>query len=114
MPPCDQPLIFVLATTQLWQDGRTKQPREAVDFHDCIAFGKLGQIIAQYCTKGAKVYLEGGLRNRVFVTRNGQKRTTVEIVCDSLIMLGSRTSARNGLFVSDDTEVDAESAEEGA
>ncbi|HEY2954159.1 MAG TPA: single-stranded DNA-binding protein [Candidatus Eisenbacteria bacterium] len=43
---------FTLATNYAWQDARTKTKREAVDFHDVIAWGKLGDIVQQYLKKG--------------------------------------------------------------
>lgn len=83
---------FSLATNYTWQDATTKTKREAVDFHDCVAQGKLGDIIAQYVKKGAKIYVEGRLRNRVYVAKDGQRRTTKEIVADNLILLGARST----------------------
>jgi len=83
---------FSLATNYAWQDARTKTKKEAVDFHDIIAWGKLGDIIKQYVKKGSKLYVEGRLRNRKYVTKDGQKRTSKEIVADNMIMLGHKTA----------------------
>ena len=83
---------FSLATNYAWQDPQTKTKKEAVDFHDVIAWGKLGDIIKQYVKRGSKVYIEGRLRNRRIVTKDGQKRTSKEIVADNMIMLGHRTA----------------------
>ena len=76
---------FTLATNYAWQDATTKAKKEAVDFHDCIAWGKLGEIIQQYVRKGSKVYVEGRLRNRQYTTKDGLKRTAKEIVADNMI-----------------------------
>lgn len=84
---------FTLATNYAWQDARTKAKKEAVDFHDVIAWGKLGDIVQQYVKKGSKIYVEGRLRNRGYTAKDGQRRTTKEIVADNMIMLGHRTSA---------------------
>ena len=83
---------FSLATNYAWQDAKTKAKREAVDFHDVVAWGKLGEIISKYVKKGSKIYLEGRLRNRSFVGRDGQKKYKAEVVADNLIMLGHKTS----------------------
>lgn len=82
---------FSLATNYAWQDAKTKAKKEAVDFHDVIAWGKLGEIITQYVKKGSKIYIEGRLRNRKYVGKDGHKRTAKEIVADNMIMLGHRT-----------------------
>ncbi len=81
---------FSLATNYVYQDARSQAKKETVDFHDLTAWGKLGEIIGQYVKKGAKIYVEGRLRNRAFVGKDGQKRSKAEIVADNLIMLGHR------------------------
>jgi len=103
---------FTLATNYAWQDATTKAKREAVDFHDVIAWGKLGTIIQHYVKKGSKLYVEGRLRKRSVVGKDGTRRTTTEIVADNCIMLGHRTSAArrpdpvNAKLVRDDVDVD--------
>lgn len=83
---------FSVATNYSWRDAKTKSKKEAVDFHDVIAWGRLGEIIQQYVQKGSKLYIEGRLRNRKYTTKDGQKRTAKEIVADNMIMLGHRTA----------------------
>lgn len=90
---------FSLATNYAWQDAKTKVKKEAVDFHDIIAWGKLGEIIQQYVKKGSKLYVEGRLRNRKYVAKDGTRRTMKEIVADNMIMLGHKT-AKSGDSVS--------------
>src|SRR6185436_16579607 len=43
---------FSVATNYAWQDAKTKAKKEAVDFHDVIAWGKLGDIVQEYVKKG--------------------------------------------------------------
>lgn len=94
---------FSLATNYAWQDAATKSRREIVDYHDVVAWGKLGEIVAQYVKKGAKIYVEGRLRNRAYTTRDGQKRSKPEIVADNMIMLGHR-SPRQAAVVKEEVE----------
>lgn len=102
---------FSLATCYAWTDAQTKSKREAVDFHNVIAWGKLGDIVQQYVKKGSKVYIEGRLRNRAYVAKDGSKRSTVEVVADNMIMLGHRRAkdsavATNDRLIKDDVDVD--------
>lgn len=105
---------FSVATNYSWQDLKTKTRREAVDFHDVVAWGKLGEIVREYVKKGSKIYVEGRLRNRSFVGRDGAKRTKAEVVADNMIMLGHRVakagdakaSAANAKLVKEDVDVD--------
>lgn len=100
---------FSLATNYAWQDAKTKAKKEAVDFHDCIAWGRLGDIIRQYVKKGSKVYVEGRLRKRRYTMKDGQVRTVTEIVADNMIMLGHRsraTSSVSARLIKDDVDVE--------
>ena len=102
---------FSLATSYAWTDSQTKARKEAVDFHHCIAWGKLGDIVTQYVKRGAKLYVEGRLRNRSYVAKDGIKRTTVEVVADNMIMLGNRKPSTkpaqgNDKLIREDVDVD--------
>lgn len=103
---------FTLATNYAWQDARTKAKREALDFHEVLAWGKLGEIVQQYVKKGSRIYIEGRLRNRTYVAKDGSRRSTTEVVADNMIMLGHRTSALsssasvNSRLVREDVDVD--------
>ncbi len=102
---------FSVATNYAWQDAKTKAKKESVDFHDVIAWGKLGDIITQYVKKGSKIYVEGRLRNRKYTTKDGQSRTAKEIVAENMIMLGHRTTKADGdkvsaKLVKEDVDVD--------
>ncbi len=102
---------FSLATNYAWHDAKTKAKKEAVDFHNVIAWGKLGDIVQQYVKKGSKLYIEGRLRNRSYVAKDGSKRSANEIVADNMIMLGHRTAktkpaAGSDKLVKEDVDVD--------
>ncbi len=102
---------FSLATNYAWQDAKTKAKKEAVDFHNVIAWGKLGDIVQQYVKKGSKLYVEGRLRNRSYVAKDGSKRSANEIVADNMIMLGHRTTKDKATpgsdkLVKEDVDVD--------
>jgi len=80
---------FSIATNRSWQnaDG-TKQ--DAVEYHDIVAWGKLGEIAAQILTKGKQAYVEGRLQTRSWEAQDGSKRQKTEIVAENLIALGSK------------------------
>ena len=86
----EQVTRFVLATTVEQWHGRTR--RLSVDFHECRAAGKLGDIIAAYVRKASKVYVEGKLRTLVGASpRSRRPATLVEV--ENVIMLGHRSPA---------------------
>ena len=45
---------FSLATSE-----KRKDKEEVTQWHNCVAFGKLGEIVQQYITKGTKLYIDG-------------------------------------------------------
>lgn len=77
---------FSVATNSVWTDAQgTRQ--EKTEFHNVVAWGKLGEICGQYLAKGRRVYVEGRLQTREWESQDGQKRQRTEIVADSVIML---------------------------
>lgn len=83
---------FSLATNRVWKDASgTNQDR--TEFHNIVAWRRLGEICAQYLVKGKQIYLEGHLQTRSWDTPEGKKQYRTEIVADNMIMLGSRTDA---------------------
>ena len=69
---------------------------EATDFIDIVAWGPLGERVAQYLTKGRPALVNGRLQSRSW-EQDGQKRSKVEVVAQDVTFLGgapgSQTSA---------------------
>jgi single-strand DNA-binding protein len=68
------------------------EKKEQVSFFNCICWGKLGEVIAQYLKKGSKIALEGRLSQRSWQDKDGQKRSTVEIVVENVQFLDTKKS----------------------
>jgi len=54
-----------------------------------ITFDSLANICGEYLKKGRQVYIEGRLQLDEWTDRDGKTRTSLEIVANSMIMLGS-------------------------
>ncbi|MDC4242750.1 single-stranded DNA-binding protein, partial [Clostridium tertium] len=67
---------FSLAVTRPFKKDET-------DFINCIAFGKTGETIAQYLTKGRQLAVTGSIRTGSYDAKDGTKRYTTDIVVDS-------------------------------
>jgi len=80
---------FGIATNREWNtnDGERK---ESAEFHEIVAWAKLGEICHTYLTKGKLVYLEGYLKTRSWETENGDKNYRTEIVLHDMIMLDKK------------------------
>lgn len=77
---------FGIATNRTWKDT-AGQKQEQVEYHNIVAWGKLGEICGQYLNKGKKVYIEGRLQTRDWEGQDGVKRYRTEIIAEDMIML---------------------------
>jgi len=76
---------FGMAINRSWQ-GSDGQPQEAVDYFDITAWGKLGELINQYLSKGRRCLVQGRLSYRSW-EQDGQKRSKVEVVANDVTFL---------------------------
>ena len=81
---------FNIATHHSYAAGDDRQIE--TEWHRCTAWGKLGELCAQYIHKGSRVYVEGRLRTHRWEDESGQFRTIVETVIHDLIMLDRRVT----------------------
>ncbi|WP_081700362.1 single-stranded DNA-binding protein [Sulfobacillus thermosulfidooxidans] len=63
------------------------QGQREVDFVDCVAWRKLGEIVADNLTKGRLVAVEGRLQIRSYDASDGSKRKPAEVVADTVQFL---------------------------
>ena len=64
---------------------------EKVEFINAIAWKKLGENVHKYQEKGSLVAIEGRLQTRDYMDeKNNVKRYVTEVVCDSVVFLGSK------------------------
>jgi single-strand DNA-binding protein len=81
---------FTLATDETFKD-RAGERQKRTEWHRVVLWGKLAEIAQQYLKKGQLVYVEGRIQTRQWEDkRDGQKRSTTEIVGNVMRMLGSR------------------------
>ena len=81
---------FTMATDESFKD-RAGERQKRTEWNRIVLWGKLAEIAQQYLKKGMLVYIEGRIQTRQWEDkRDGQKRTTTEIVANSMKMLTSR------------------------
>ncbi len=85
---------FSLATSQRWKDQEGND-QEKTEWHRIVAWGRLGEICGEFLSKGKQVFIEGRIQTREWEDQDGNKRVTVEIIANDMILLGgSGGSAR--------------------
>jgi single-strand DNA-binding protein len=86
---------FTLATSERFANKSGEQ-QERTEWHRIVAWGKTGELCAQYLSKGRSVYIEGRLQTREWEDKEGQKRSTTEIVAQNVTFLGGPRGAQGG------------------
>jgi single-strand DNA-binding protein len=82
---------FSLATNERWiNDAGERQERTT--WHHCVAYGKLGETIAEHFSKGDQMLLQGRISVRQY-EKDGQKRTLTEIVVTTFDFAGTKKKA---------------------
>jgi single-strand DNA-binding protein len=80
---------FTLATDETYKD-RNGERQKRTEWHRIVVWAKQAEIAQQYLHKGSLIFVEGRIQTRQWDDREGQKRTTVEIVATNFRMLGGR------------------------
>ena len=65
--------------------------KDTTYFHNFTAFGKAAETMANYLQKGSKILIEGQLTQSSY-EKDGQKRTTTEVIVDRFEFLDSKKS----------------------
>lgn len=84
---------FSLALNRSYK-GSDGEWTEATDYVNCIAWGPLGERVAQYLTKGRPALVNGRLQSSSW-EQEGQKRSKMEVVAQDVTFLGGATGGGN-------------------
>ena len=93
-PSGQQVASFAVATNRSWMDASGER-KEAVEYHEIVAWGKLGELTAQYLAKGRKVMVVGRLQTQSW-EKDGVKRQRTEIVAADVNFLDAPGAAGAG------------------
>jgi len=86
---------FSIATSETFKD-RNGERQKRTEWHKIVVWGKLAEICQQYLKKGAQIFIEGRIQSREWQDKEGNKRTSFEIVARDMRMLGSRAESAMG------------------
>ncbi len=79
------------------RDIRNKETGErATDWIDVVAWRNTAEFAAKYLAKGRLVVVEGRLQIRDWTDREGNKRTSAEVVTDNIYFAESRRDTESG------------------
>jgi single-strand DNA-binding protein len=87
---------FSLATTESWKDKTSGEKKEVTEWHRCVAYDKLAEIIGEYVKKGSQLFVQGSLKTRKWADRDGVEKYTTEIIVKELKMIGTKPTGDSG------------------
>jgi single-strand DNA-binding protein len=86
---------FSVATDESYKD-KAGERQKRTEWHKIVVWGKQAEIAQQYLKKGSLVFIEGRIQSREWQDKEGQKRTSFEIVANNFRMLGGRADGGSG------------------
>lgn len=78
-----------IATTETYRNAAGDRI-DKTEWHTVILWRGLADLADKYLKKGARIYIEGKLRNRQIESNDGAKKTITEIEAENLVMLDRR------------------------
>ena len=84
---------FGLAVNETWTDKASGEKREEVCFVDVDAWGRQGEVVLEYFSKGKPILIEGKLKFRTWEADDGTKRSKHSITLDRFSFVGSRNDS---------------------
>jgi len=70
--------------------------KKITEWHNIVAFGKLGEICNAFLTKGKLVYVEGRISTNSWKGNDDIKRYKTSIIINNMIMLDSKSEDNEG------------------
>ena len=86
---------FNIATDLKWKDKNGEWVNKT-EWHRIVAFRKLAEICSNFLSKGKLVYIEGRIQTRSWEDKEGNKRSTTEIIANDMRMLDTKGAGKGG------------------
>src|SRR5689334_2018319 len=85
-----------LATTESYLD-RNNTRQERTEWHQVTMWGKRGEALSKFLSKGERIFVEGSLRTSSY-EKDGEKRYRTEVIANNIILSGRGRSEGRGDF----------------
>lgn len=85
-------LVFGVAVNDRRKNQQTGEWEDCPNFIDCTMFGARAERVSRFLDKGSKVAVEGKLHYSQWETKDGQKRSKIDVIVDELEFMSSRNS----------------------
>lgn len=82
---------FSVAVNRVYND-KSGQKQKDTSFIRVVVWGRRAEVCGQFLTKGSPVFIEGRIQSRSWQAQDGQKRSTVEVIANTVQFLGKGKS----------------------
>ena len=82
---------FSLATSEKYKDKQGNKVEET-EWHNCVIFGKMAEVVEKYVNKGDLLALEGRVKTREYEDKDGNKKYITEVICSTMEMLTPKST----------------------
>lgn len=101
---------FTLATNETYKDKNGNRI-EHTEWHNIVLWRSLAESAHRLLRKGMQIYLEGKIQTRQWIDKEGNKRTSYDIIGETFSILGKRdVSSKNEKNSAEKTAVNNQSS----
>lgn len=87
---------FTIASNKVRYNKDTRDKTETAGFYECVAWGKLAEVIGDHLKKGAKVAVEYSLDFQSWTDAEQKKRSKVELNVTQIHFLSAKQGGESG------------------
>lgn len=85
---------FSLATNEREKQG--DQWVDVTEWHTVVCFGRLAELVAERCRKGEQVLVQGRMKLRKWVAKDGQEKQRTEVIATTVQFLAKGDGGQSG------------------
>jgi single-strand DNA-binding protein len=85
-----------MAVNRQWKNPQSGEMQEETTFVDVTVWGRQGETLNQYMSKGRPIFIEGRLQLDSWETQDGQKRSKLKVVGERFQFIGGRGDGESG------------------
>ena len=78
---------FSLATHELIKHSPSEEGEEHTEWHNILAWGKVGEFVERYIKKGQLICVEGRLKTNKWKSKEGPSLSKTEIIAANIVPL---------------------------
>jgi single-strand DNA-binding protein len=79
---------FSICINRLWKDKEGNR-QEKPNFFNCVMWGKYGESMSKYLTKGKQIGIEAELEQNTWTDSNGNNHSAVQLTVNEISLLAS-------------------------